>query len=196
MEVETAPSLLCVFKDFGDGVACCNGAVVLGEAFERFPGQVEAVEGCVFALQGEHDAKALGIVVKAAVVLHDLVEGAFTGVTERGVAHVMGERQHLGQVFVEAELAGDGAGDLGDFEGVREAGAVVVAFVEDEDLGFVNEATKGGGVEYAVAVALKRAASGARTFGMGASARGDGGGGVMSGGAVAGGKTCAVVLGR
>ena len=46
----------------------------------------------------------------------------------------------------------------GDFEGVGEARAIVVAFVVDEDLGLVFEPAEGGRVDDAVAVALVGAA--------------------------------------
>lgn len=53
------------------------------------------------------------------------------------------------------EPAADGAADLGDFDGVGEAGAVEVVFAGEEDLGFALEAAEGGGVDDAVAVDLE-----------------------------------------
>ena len=49
---------------------------------------------------------------------------------ERRMAEIVGERQRLGQVLVEAERAGERAGDLGHFQRVGEPGAVVVALVD------------------------------------------------------------------
>ena len=71
----------------------------------------------------------------------------------------------LGEVFVQVQAAGDGAGDLGDLEGVREAGHEVVADGGDEDLGLVLEAAEGLAVDDAVAVALERGAYGRGLFG-------------------------------
>ena len=56
--------------------------------------------------------------------------------------------------FVEVEGARDCAGDLADFEGVGEAGYIVVAERCDEDLRFVFESSEGFAVYDAVAVAL------------------------------------------
>ena len=53
------------------------------------------------------------------------------------------------------EPGAEGFSDLGDFEGVGEAGTVEVIFAGPEDLGFVLESAEGGGVEDAVAVDLE-----------------------------------------
>ena len=66
----------------------------------------------------------------------------------------MAERDGFGEVFVEVEGARDCAGDLADFEGVSEAGYIVVAEWCDEDLRFVFESTERFAVYDAVAVAL------------------------------------------
>ena len=73
---------------------------------------------------------------------------------ERRMAEVVRERQRLGQVLVQRQHAGDGAGDLRHLQAVRQPGAVVVALVEHEHLRLVGEAPEGGGVDDAVAVAL------------------------------------------
>ena len=56
---------------------------------------------------------------------------------ERGVTEIVREADGLGEVLVEAERAGDRAGDLRHFEAVGQPRAVVVALVIDEDLGLV-----------------------------------------------------------
>ena len=74
------------------------------------------------------------------------------------MAEIVREGDGFGQVFVEAEKAGESAGDLGDLEGMGEAGAIVVAGLVDEDLGFVFEPSEGGGVNDPVAIPLKTGA--------------------------------------
>ena len=66
----------------------------------------------------------------------------------------MAEGYGFCEVFVEVEGARDCAGDLADFEGVGEAGYIVVAERCDEDLRFVFESSEGFAVYDAVAVAL------------------------------------------
>ena len=48
---------------------------------------------------------------------------------ERRMAEIVGQRQRLGQVLVDAQRARQRARHLGDFERVGEPGAVVVALV-------------------------------------------------------------------
>jgi hypothetical protein len=138
--------------------------VVLDQPLERVEGQVEAVEGSVAALQPGDDAQALGIVVEAAIGRHQVIELALAGMAERRMAEVVGQRQGLRQVLVEAERAGDRAGDLGHLEAVGQPRAVVIALMIDEHLGLVLEAAEGGGMDDPVAVALEGRAR--RAFGL------------------------------
>ncbi len=69
------------------------------------------------------------------------------------MAEIVRERDGLHQILVQPEAAGDGASDLRDFQGVGEAGAVVVAFGVDENLGFVLQAAERFRVQDTVAVA-------------------------------------------
>ena len=94
----------------------------------------------------------------AAALAQRRVERVLAGVAEGRVAEVVAEPDRLGQVLVEAERAGDRAGDPAGLERVGEAGAVVVAFGRDEDLRLVLEPAKRLRVDDPVAVALERRA--------------------------------------
>ena len=114
----------------------------------------DAVEGLGAEVERrQHDVGAPdGVVVAVGEVG---VEGVLGGVAARTVAAVVAEGDGLGERDVEPQRPGDGGGDLGDLEGVGEAGALVVVG-EDEDLGLAGEAPEGGGtVQDAVAVALE-----------------------------------------
>ena len=100
--------------------------------------------------------------VEAAAIGEAAVERALAGMAERRMAEIVAERGGLGQVLVEAERAGERAGDLGHFQRVGQAGAVMVALVEDEHLGLVGQAAEGGRMDDAVAVAAELAAGRAR----------------------------------
>ena len=128
---------------------------MLDQPFQRLPGQIEAVELRVFALDGRHDAQALGVVIKAPMGMGRRIERALARMAEGRMAQVMGERQRLGQILLQAELACHGARDLGHLQAVREPRPVVIALVVDEHLRLVSQAAKGGRVDDAVAVALK-----------------------------------------
>src|SRR3990172_990817 len=78
-----------------------------------------------------------------------------------GMAQVVAQGDGLGQVLIELQGPGYGAGGLGYFQGVGESGHIVVPFRVDEDLGLVLEAAEGLGVEDAVPVLLEGGAQGA-----------------------------------
>ena len=92
--------------------------------------------------------------LEAAKILHAFVQRILAGVAEGRVAEVVRERDGLGQVLVQFQRPGDGATDLGDLDGMRQARAVEVALVVHEHLGLVLQAPKRRAVDDAVAVAL------------------------------------------
>ena len=83
------------------------------------------------------------------------------------MAQVVGQADRLHEVFVEAQGAGDGASDLGDLQGVGQAGAVVIAGGGDEYLGLVLQPAERFGMDDAIAVALKGRSHRIRGFGPG-----------------------------
>jgi hypothetical protein len=137
-------------------------AVVLHQAFQRLPGEIEAVERGVAPLQRGDDVQRLSVVVEAAELGEAAVERALAGVAERRMAEVVAERGGLCQVLVEAERTGERAGDLGDFQGVGQPGAEMIALVEDENLRLVPQPPERRGMDDAVAIATKVAAGRAR----------------------------------
>ena len=74
------------------------------------------------------------------------------------MSQIMCETDRLHEILVAAQSPRQGAADLGNFQRVGEAGAEVIAFVVDEDLRLVFEASESCGVQDAVAVALERGA--------------------------------------
>ena len=103
--------------------------------------------------------------IETAVGTHQLVEHLLAGVSERRMAEVVRERDRLGEFLIQPEGARDRARDLRGLHRVREAGAVVVALVIDEDLGLVLEAAERGAMDYAIAIALEAGAH--RMVGLG-----------------------------
>ncbi len=140
--------------------------IVLGQALEGLPGEVEAVEAGIAALQAGDHRQRLGVVVESAMSGEASIECALAGMAERRMAEVMGERAGLREILVEAERARQRARDLGDFEGVGEPGAIVVALVVDEHLRLVGKPAEGGGMDDPVAIAAEIAAGGARRLRM------------------------------
>src|SRR3989442_15139634 len=139
--------------------------IVLDDTLQRFPGQVEPVEFGIAMFQRCDDAQALRVMVESAIGFETPIQRTLAGVAERRMAEIVGQRQCFREVLVEAELPGQRAGDLRYFQRVGQAGAVMIAFVEHEDPGFVLQAPKGGGMNDPVAVAPERAAGLARPLG-------------------------------
>jgi hypothetical protein len=110
-------------------------------------------------------------VLEAAMRFHAAVQRILTRVAERRVAQVVGERDCLDQILVEAQIARNRARDLSNFQAVREPGAEQVAFVIDEYLGFVLQTAKCGGMDDPVAIALELAAAFRRRFAPAPAAR-------------------------
>src|SRR6202021_587157 len=93
-------------------------ARVLDDAFANFEGEIESAEGGVALLEIFDDAQSMKIVVEEeAVAAHGGVESFFSGVAEGRVADVVNQGEGFGEVDVEVERPGDGAGDWGDFGG-------------------------------------------------------------------------------
>ena len=170
------------FAQGAEGLGMGAGAV-FEDAFPRFVHEVEPVEGGVAFFEEVDDAQGLEVVLEAAVFFHAGVEGILPRVAKGGVAQIVREGNGFGKVFVQTQGPGKGAGDLGNFNAVGEAGAEEVAFVIHKDLGFVFEPAKGRGVDDTVPVALELAASMGVGFGEEAPAAhglGDGIGGEIA----------------
>ena len=133
-------------------------SVVLDEPFERFPGEVKAIERGVASFQPGDDRQRLSVVVEAAPLLEAARKRPLAGVSERGVPEVVAERGCLRQIFVERQGACERARNLGDLKRVGQTGSVVVAFVIDEHLRLVAETAKRGRMDEAVAIAAEIAA--------------------------------------
>ena len=147
---------------------------MLGETFQRFPGQVHPRVIGVIAFQPCQRPDALGIVVIPACVNHRLFKRRLASVSEGRMADVVTQAERFGQILVQTKFASDDAADLGDLDTVREAGSIVVAVGRHEDLRLGAQAAKGDRMDDPVAIALELAARTAgpvAVFGKFASAR-------------------------
>jgi len=154
------------FTAASDGRAAARhqGTIVFDDAFERFPGQIEAVEIRIAVLQRGHDAQGLRIMIKSAVIFQTGIQCPLASVTERGMAEIMRQRQRLGEILVEPELTGKRAGNLRDFQRVRQARAIMIALVKYEYLCLVLQAAERGRMNDPVAITPERTAGFARRF--------------------------------
>jgi hypothetical protein len=125
---------------------------VLDDTFAHGEGQIESAERRVPLFEPGDDPQSVQVVVEAETVLtQSFIESFFAGVAEGRMADVVREGESFGELGVEAEGSGDGAGDLGDFEGVGEPAAEVIggelSGEAGEDLRFSGKAAEGASVE-------------------------------------------------
>ena len=73
------------------------------------------------------NAKRVQVVIEAqAMPAHGFVQCAFTRVAKRWMTNIVDQRKSLGEIFIQAERAGDGAGKLHHFDSVSKATPVMV----------------------------------------------------------------------
>ncbi len=80
--------------------------VMLDHTLDGFPRQVQACKGRIAHLQLGHDAEALHIVIKAAVVGHQQGQLVLARMGKRRVAQIVCQSDGLGQIVVEAQGMG------------------------------------------------------------------------------------------
>ena len=103
------------------------------------------------------DAQRLQVVLEAAVLAHARVQRILAGVPKGRVPEIVRQADRLGERFIDAQCARDGARDLRDLDRMRHARAVQIAFVIHEHLRLVDQAAEGVGMDDAIAVALELA---------------------------------------
>jgi hypothetical protein len=72
--------------------------------------------------------------------------------TEWRMTEIVCERQGLRQVLIEAKRARKRAGNLDDFQSVRQPRSEMIAFVIDEDLRLVGKPPEGRGMDNPVTI--------------------------------------------
>ena len=138
--------------------------LVFGQTLTDLPSEVQTWKAGIFLLEFLDHAEALAIVLKPAVVLHQLVQNHLPFVSERGMAQVVRQRDGLGEVIIQLQGAGDVAGDGRDLHGVRQPGAQMIAGTIEKDLGLVFEPAERARVNDAITVPLVMRAPIGRLF--------------------------------
>jgi len=146
-------------------------AGMLDDAFANLEGEIQTFESGIAVLELFDDTQGLGVVIEMTTAGgHELIELFLSGVAKRGMADVVSEGKGFDEFGVEVESAGDGAGDLNDFESVGEAIAKVIGETSGEDLGFGFETAESAGMNDAIAITRVFGAIGMRGFRHAASA--------------------------
>src|SRR2546427_10444410 len=96
----------------------------------------------------------MAVMLEAPVLFHARVQGRLPGMAERWMPQVVSQGDRFRQIFIEAQLASNGTADLGDLQRMRQARAVVIVRLSDEDLRLVHEPAKCGRVDDPIPIAL------------------------------------------
>ncbi len=132
---------------------------MLDDAFANFKREIQAGKIEIALLELFDDAERVQIVIEtAAVRTHQFVELAFAGMAERGMPDVMDESERFGKLGVQPQRCGDGAGNLCNFQRVRQAIAEMVRIARGENLRLGFQAAKSAGMDDAIAIARVDAA--------------------------------------
>ena len=143
-------------------------AGMFDDAFADFEAQIQSGKTGVALFEAFDNSQRVQVVVEAfAEPLHFAVQRLLSGVGERRVPDIVSQRQGFGEILVQLQDVGQGARDLGDFDGVGQAIAEMVGQAGSEDLGLGLQAAEGTGMNHAVAVALESIA--VRVIGFGVS---------------------------
>src|SRR5262245_50971888 len=116
---------------------------VLDDALADLERQVQAGKGRISLFELLHNAQRVKIVIKRKPVFaHLVVKRLLPGVTEGWMPDVVDERERFHELGIESKLAGNGAGDLGNFDGVCQAIAEMVGIASAENLGLVFQSAE------------------------------------------------------
>ena len=80
------------------------------------------------------------------MIHHKPRQGGFTRVSIGAVTEVMGQTDRLFQFLIRAQSTRNGPSNLGYFKGVGQSCAVIIAFVIEENLSLVFQASEGSRV--------------------------------------------------
>src|SRR3546814_7621782 len=138
---EVEPEIVVDFGERPAGVR--DGAVMLGQSLECFPGQIDAVEQRIRAFEARERAQRMAIMIEAAVHRHRGFQRILPRMADGRMADIVRPAPGFGKILVESERARDAAADLRDLDTVGQANAIMVAVGRDETLRIVAPAAEG-----------------------------------------------------
>ena len=108
-------------------------------ALAHLVAQIKPAKAGVTHFDPIHRPQALRVMIETAVRPHQIIQYPLTGMTKRRMPEVMGQRDGLGHIAVQAQRLGDRPGYLGGLDRMGQARPIVVALMIDENLGFIFE---------------------------------------------------------
>ena len=118
--------------------------LMLFQTISRLPGEVQPRELGITLFQYLDDAQALLVMFESAVRLHHLIHRSLACMAKRRVTQVMGQRNGLGEILIQAQATGDRASDLRHLQGMGQTCAEVVPLMIHKNLRLILQAPEGG----------------------------------------------------
>src|SRR5581483_313862 len=126
------------------------------DALAHFEREIQAGKRGIALFEILDDPEGMEIVVeRQTVIAHYGVESFLSCMSKGRMAEIVRQREGFNQVNIEAKLCGQGAGDLSDFDGVRQAIAKMVGISASEDLRLMVQPAERAGMNDPVAVAFE-----------------------------------------
>ena len=92
---------------------------------------------------------------KAAAVPAKGIQLSFPCMAKRSMTQIVAQSNGLRQILIQAQRTGNAPGDLGNLQGMGQAGTVMVSFWRDKHLCFMLHAAKGFAMDDTVSVPLE-----------------------------------------
>ena len=89
------------------------------------------------------------------MAFHEFIQNHLSGMTERGMSQIVRQGNGLGEFFIQAKSARDGAGDLAHLYRVCQTRPVMIPLMIHKNLGLVFKPPERLRVDDPVAIALK-----------------------------------------
>jgi hypothetical protein len=136
---------------------------MLDNSFPHLESEIQTAKRCVSLLEILHNPQRMQIVIEGKPMPpHCRIEGFLSRVSEWRVADIVYQSESFDQINIQSKLCRDGAGNLRNFEGMRQPVPEVIRVPSGEYLGLRLKPAKGSRMDYAVAVSLKIVAVGMR----------------------------------
>ena len=140
---------------------------MLDDALANFKGEIQTPKIEVPLLELFDDPQRMQIVIEtAALFAHQFVKFAFAGVAEWRMTDVMDKSERFGKLGVQSQCRSNGAGNLRDFQRMRQAIAEMVRIARSEYLRLGFEAAKRTRMDNPIAVTRVVTAVRVRRFGI------------------------------
>ena len=119
------------------------------------PHFISEVKSLAVTLKNIRNAETLLIVVEGA---GEIPKRPFSGVAEGGMAQIVAQGDGLGEILIEPQSPGDGAGYAGHFQRMGQAGAVMVTLRMQKYLGLMAQPAESLGVGHPIHIPLEAGA--------------------------------------